>query len=470
MCSKYHPVSWPECEHYEHHHPGVCYLVNVAARPEGWKLPKKMPAKKTNQSNQSSTITTQPSPYTFTLGGDNGLMASEGVYKKLGNGVLYDGGANQHIFNRVEWFEEVVDLSTNIEISASTGGSSSLQRGGTVILPVKRSDGSHVKVVLKNAVFNPDCPCNLVSPGILKELFGVIYDGDTDRLLLRDTRVEVAQLHWENRHPWFDVAAEHLKKPEAFLTVTMPVMHQRLMHAGVDRIKQVCEEHDITLTGVEGFFCEACALAKSKQIISTRPPTTQPTALFQMVYGDTINMKPKGYGGFSYAMHLVDAFLGYQWMLMLKSRKMQEYLMVVEGWLKRMETQTGLRVLGMQIDNAGEFRAKEATAYYKKKGFVVRLSPPNTHQPMGRIERSHRTFFDLARSTHIEAHLPEFLWPYTFEAVVYVNNRLPYAGNEGNASPTTKLAGFLGLQDSWDYKLRVPSLTCEPLDALHTST
>ena len=73
-----------------------------------------------------------------------------------------------------------------------------------------------------------------------------------------------------------------------------------------------------------------------------------------------------------------------------------------------------------------------------------RFSSPETYEAMGRIERAHRSIAEAARTSIIDAKLPERLWEHAIKAAIYLANRLPTKANNENQCPFDKFAQHFG--------------------------
>ena len=444
MCGRKHDKDWPECDHYEHHHPGTCFLMHPELAPPRWKRPTTLPKKKTQTSP-----TNQPSPAGFDFSGHIASVPVSTNHLQLDantrNRVMYDTGANRHIFNNKAWFASLRPLKEPVVVDSSSGDRPELTLGGDVPVEVVRSDGQSTRIQINGAVLNESCPCNLVGGELLRDQTGFWHYGYDDRLFADDKLTEVAQLVKCNLHPYFVTKNSPVDSqfPSAMLTVSLDVMHKRLMHASIDRVKQVCRRQGIKIQGTT-LECESCAKGKSTEIPHRGPPSRKVTAPLQLVYMDIMVIKPRSINGNDYCLHLIDSYTGYQWALMLPNRMAQTVISALVDWIRAMEKQTGLRVLGFQMDNAKEFACHTADAVFRKNGLLTLFSPPETHEPMGRIERAHRTIAEAARTSLIEAKLPEKLWEHAMKAAVYLANRLPTKANAKNQAPFDKLAEYLG--------------------------
>ena len=446
MCNKEHRKDLPECEHYEHHHNGKCWLEFPERAPKGWKPPRLLPKKK----KPKSSPTNQPSPTTFDFSGNMASMPYGQNNRQLDtnsrNRVMYDTGANRHIFNNKAWFSTLRPLDEPVRIDSSSGDKPELTLAGEVSFEVVCSDGKTTNIRIPNAILNENCPCNLVGGQLLKEATGIWHYGYDDRLFADDKVTEVAQLVNHNSHPYFIVKSSSLdQSPSAMLTINIDVMHKRLMHSGIERVRQLCRRQGINLRG-KTLQCESCLKGKSTEMPHRGPPSRKMTAPLQLVYMDIMVVKPRSINGSDYCLHLIDCYTGYQWAIMLPNRKAQTVMTALTAWIRAMEKQTGLQVLAFQMDNAKEFVGTTANDVFRKSGIVARFSPPETHEPMGRIERAHRTIAEAARTSLIEAKLPEKLWEHAMNAAIYLANRLPTKVNADDQAPRDKFAEYLGFE------------------------
>ena len=294
-------------------------------------MPRVLPKAKLRMTNQG--VTNQPSPYAIDTNVTSVTQKGNVDY------VIIDSGATRHMFTDKGWFSNLIDLEEPIVMS-SANGPVKITKYGMVALLVVRSDGSLARIMLYDTLYHPTCPANLVSLYRLKRDHGIIIDGATDTLRFDGSNVEVAKWKWETPTeslegcPWLQVATDHLPNGGAFLTsskskipgkeVSIDIMHRRLMHAGIDRVREACRHEGISLAKVDKWHCESCAMAKSTELVSRNPPSVTATAPLQMVIGDILNMKPTGCGGFNYALHLIDSYTGFQWMIFLPTRDSKE--------------------------------------------------------------------------------------------------------------------------------------------------
>ena len=81
-----------------------------------------------------------------------------------------------------------------------------------------------------------------------------------------------------------------------------------------------------------------------------------------------------GRGRKYYATHIIDRYSGYQWIFFSYSKT--EIFQSFQNWIEYIESQTGLRIQIIQIDDGTEFCPKEIRIYCEKKGIAYRPIVP----------------------------------------------------------------------------------------------
>jgi hypothetical protein len=85
----------------------------------------------------------------------------------------------------------------------------------------------------------------------------------------------------------------------------------------------------------------------------------------------------------------------------------------------------GKEVKCFKSDNGGEFVNTYVTNFFVENNIQHEKTSPYTPHQNGIAERSNRTITELAVSCILASKLPIFLWPYAFDSVIYVLNRMP---------------------------------------------
>ncbi len=103
--------------------------------------------------------------------------------------VAYDSGAERPAFNDLKWSTEL-HLLEKPAIIVGTAGTMVTTVGGVVAYRTKLSTGEEVTVELKEAIYSPDLPANLISAALLlnegiywDQKRHILYEEDTGRVV-----------------------------------------------------------------------------------------------------------------------------------------------------------------------------------------------------------------------------------------------------------------------------------------------
>ena len=150
----------------------------------------------------------------------------------------------------------------------------------------------------KDVLYVPSLPASLISPWDF-ENDGVHYDWDS-KCIVNGAKTPLSAVVWKGRVTCLDTKdpeEERVTVPRALTalhgrTPSLLLMHQRLAHAGRDRVVQACKEAGITFSNkeVKSFHCEDYMLSKSKEVISRISPNKHSKP--GKFYADLIEIKP----------------------------------------------------------------------------------------------------------------------------------------------------------------------------------
>lgn len=108
--------------------------------------------------------------------------------------IIYDSGASTHTFNDLKWFSEIALLPDRMDFLSANRGDHTVEYVGIAHYEAYRSDGGITKMDLQ-ADYCPQAPCNMMSAAQLRK-DGAVFDGFTDRLKMKHSGIEAAQLQW----------------------------------------------------------------------------------------------------------------------------------------------------------------------------------------------------------------------------------------------------------------------------------
>lgn len=223
--------------------------------------------------------------------------------------------------------------------------------------------------------------------------------------------------------------------------------HCRLGHQGksiVDAVMERKKEYEIAETERGGDdFCVPCVSAKAKkQPIShstTHTAKTEEMQKFDLVHMDTIGpMDVASYGGYKYAVIIVDSATSYRWARFAKLKS--DIADEVQSYLSEMKTQFEKTVKKIKWDRGTEFNTGVLLGYMKKEGILAAPVPPATPALNGRAERSNGVVLEVARSMMQAAgDVPKAVWAEAIQTAIHTINRTPRS--RSSMSPYEMLYG-----------------------------
>ena len=224
------------------------------------------------------------------------LLASSALSR---DDVVWDTGCSKTSFNDPKWFLHLELNDTTAGLSG-VGGSSPAMGTGTVYFETVDPENTAKSVVWtkKDVLYVPSLPASLISPWDF-ENDGVHYDWDS-KCIVNGAKTPLSAVVWKGRVTCLDTKdpeEERVTVPRALTalhgrTPSLLLMHQRLAHAGRDRVVQACKEAGITFSNkeVKSFHCEDYMLSKSKEVISRISPNKHSKP--GKFYADLIEIKP----------------------------------------------------------------------------------------------------------------------------------------------------------------------------------
>jgi hypothetical protein len=146
-----------------------------------------------------------------------------------------------------------------------------------------------------------------------------------------------------------------------------------------------------------------------------------------------------GLGNYKYILGVVDDYSRLKIVIPLTHRgKIVEALSDIEGQLIRA---SGYKVSIIRMDNAGENKSSDMTAWMTKIGAKPEYTSPHSSESNGVVERAFQTIGNLARTLMLQGGFKKSAWPELFRTATYLENRLPNMANPDQKSPVEVLKG-----------------------------
>ncbi|KAK1644078.1 hypothetical protein QYE76_061883 [Lolium multiflorum] len=203
--------------------------------------------------------------------------------------------------------------------------------------------------------------------------------------------------------------------------------HRCLGHVNMRNLKQLLKgEHIVGLTGIsfeKDRVCSACVAGKQlkkkhpiKSIVTTsRPLELLHLDLFGPSHYDTL-------GGSKYGLVIVDDYLRYSWVFLLKSKDEthREFITFAKKAQRTYESE----IKAIRTDNGTEFKNYTMQEFVDDEGIKHEFSAPYTPQQNGVVERKNRTIIEMARTMLSEFNSPHNFWGEAISTAVHYSNRL----------------------------------------------
>lgn len=353
--------------------------------------------------------------------------------------VALDSCSSQHMFNDLKWFTDMKELPERHKSLGHDGGTLYNSHGGTVKIQAVTDEGLII-ITLKDTIYSPQSPCNLISTTKFKEQ-GAIVNNFNDRVEARSNRKQLGRIYTKYDCQFLEVERPTKVKKSVtdfvMLTVSYRRMHDSLFHASEKVVNKAVTGTDIKLRRQKGDTkCETCMKSKSKEIINRTSIVF--TAPGQRIRVDVVTHEP-GHLGKKYSIFYIEEYSHYGW-VRLKNTKacFNDICEFIEWW----EVQTDLKIQTFAVDGGGEFGQgtvafsnSRLRLHCRKKG--IALVPAVAHTPWqnGSIERLAGVVIQMARSAMIHTKLPVKCLPFAIATAIEVRNYLPCEANDDDTSP-----------------------------------
>ena len=199
-------------------------------------------------------------------------------------------------------------------------------------------------------------------------------------------------------------------------------------------------------------FCEACAIAKSKQAARSKEPQEKAKQMLEKVHMDIWAVRKRSLGGQQYALSFVDDATGMIWLFYMRTK--DEALQKLDQF--KLNVMLPARARGaaattrLRTDNDAVFRSAAFRAASLKAGMVLEFAAPYSQHQNGVAERAWRTLAEAAKSMLKASGRDADFWVLAMETAVYVRNRVhsrsvsgvPYELFWGKKAPLDHLRVF----------------------------
>ncbi|KXZ41602.1 hypothetical protein GPECTOR_370g152 [Gonium pectorale] len=339
---------------------------------------------------------------------------------------ILDSGCGQHITTDAADLWDPEPCSEVIQFGGGAVGQA-VAKGKLVFMTSSGQDD--VELTLADALLVPEAGFKMVSVGQMKGVvaefgeFGwsqaapaaqppvVTEPSDSPEVsAAKRDQLEHAVL-WHRRfgHASYSSLAEMARKGVA---EGLPVTAQQFLAAG----EQVCDT------------CGTAKLVRQPYSRSSRREYVNTSRPLELLHLDICGPISPASRSHRYFLTVYDDYSKLSVTELLVNRQLIPSKVI--AIIKRLETQIGQQVLGLQTDRGRELISGELEAYLESKGMWHDLSAPYTPQLNGKAERLNRTLLSKARAMIFESGLSLGHWGWAIETANVLRNRLPVTGRD----------------------------------------
>ena len=458
----------PKCLCELFHWWSECFYLNPDKRPDDWK-PNPFIQKKVDealkdpeikkrvdeaikkareweqQRAESQTITTSTSSSASASTPTESSLGAFPVSNAFASGYplraswIYDSGANIHVCNRHMLHRFVKEKDGTGETIIAGAHRHEIEAYGYVEVSVEGDEGIKRKMTLLNVHYIPDFMINIIS-GFILHTKKVFFDSEHHRLHhLGKTFGYTKTLHGnfviEYNEPQSHLTSESdsddndptIANAVATKIASSKDWHQILAHAGPETIQQLPNAAEgikisDTLPAPKTNECETCALSKAHQLISRSSIKSESSDKpFHRITYDLIPLSP-ALNRHRWVSHFACSYLDFN-MVFTHAHK-YEAPEIVRKALNIIHTRFNGKVVFFRSDGETSL-GKEFEDMVSAMGITYEASSAYTPQQNGHSERKGGILTIKARAMRIGANLPNYLWPWIYQAAGFIMNRTP---------------------------------------------
>lgn len=349
------------------------------------------------------------------------------------NKVIYDTGANVHVFNHISWFLKK-GFSTDVDFTVTAGGQALHAIGkGTARIHLTNHRGQKTPVTFDEALYIPEMHTNVVA-GLTMLSNGYFWNQQAMTMEHKGVRLgkirvhanqgilDEKNYHQEPMRDWQVNAISRAPKPPQGGEADL--WHRRFGHPGQKAMKLMMEgTQGGTIIGPTTVECEVCAVSKPRRVISRLAPEGRPWGPGASIAFDLDYYPNQCYNGDKYwcIFTCITTNMRFFYSFARKEQS-RDALMQFRSFLG---LQFGMKMKLLQSDGERSLLTTQVRDELAKDGVLLYESAPSTPSQNGFAERSGQTVKEKARALQQESQLPLDLHNEIFRTSVYLLNRTP---------------------------------------------
>ena len=371
------------------------------------------------RSQKDGANVVQDESHTFVMGSEYACDTILNVQIK--NGLLVDTGATSHVVTKDILISENSSFNPSahyMELADGTRMNNIVEKRGDAEFTLIESTGKLVKVVLKDVLYIPSYPHNILSVQAAAR-FGaeVTFKKGEGKLTHNGITFNIA----ENNRLYY---LQTIDVSEDITNVSRDIRewHKVLGHCNFSDVAEL--QHVVNGMKIKGKIdpklnCNTCIEGKFVNTKNRTPDTRakQPLELIHTDLAGPINVIAKD--NFKYAMTFTDDYSNAIFVYFLRNKT--DTINATKRFLA--DCAPYGTVKRIRSDNGTEFMNREFKELLTERGIKHESSCPYSPHQNGTAERHWRTLFEMGRCLLIESGLPKNMWAYAVKVAAYIRNR-----------------------------------------------
>ena len=337
---------------------------------------------------------------------------------------IIDSGCSNHMcFSK----DSLIDFkSIRGEVTIGNGNTLPIEGIGNIIASVK-TDNCVNKFQLENVLYVPGLAANLISVSqATKNGLNVTFKHNGVDLV-KNTNVIMRAKMEDGLYCVRLQLNEHGLQVNQVNKLDSQYLHNRMGHQSAQSLKIMFPK----MGHQKLKFCDVCAQAKIKRL----PFNGQfPRAKYplQILHADTIVSRGiASIDGYKYAFVYVDDFTRLTRVYLTSHNTAEKQFECLKSFIAFAKATYNNKIQTIICDNGGEFKNNLVNEYANVNGITMQFTNPHTPTNNPVAERTIGSLKNIARSLLIQAKLPQTFWSDALLTAVYIKNRSPHAGIDG---------------------------------------
>jgi hypothetical protein len=363
-----------------------------------------------------------------------------------------DSGASDHITGNIEAFTEFREI-TPFPITLGDSSTVLVTGTGKVALNLEDSIVEFSGVLYSKHFGNTSL---LSVPQLAQKEVIIIFEKERVQLKLKGRTVALGTL-CKNTGLYKLSQKQPRNKGKVFKSTvlgnqeSLQIQHRRYGHINNDYVQKSISYTtglgNKPLKGDPKLDCEICAISKAHR--ASMPSNRKQLKPMDLLSLDIWGPSPiPSLQGNIDLLGVTDNGSGVRQVFPMPDRK--GFLPILQGFVNRLENQTGIKIKGFRLDNAPEFKSKRMIEWATSQGYELQSTTIYTPEQNGVAERGFQVILDGTRCNIADSELPPEFWDFATEHFVFGHNycykpaieKTPYEALYGKKPDASKLKIF----------------------------